>query len=127
MMLSEGIYIPICFFFLLLALIVKFAPEDYPAFHRVFPYHDEHGFRFSLPAPITDANWPHIKRTGSNILFFFTALDAAANVLSYFGLLPWPYLTAAKWILLLGVLCFFAGASIAAYTHQKTEDGSAAQ
>ena len=81
MIFSDGSYIPTFIIFSAIGIIIKYAPAEYPLFHKSFPFHSYYGFRFSLPVDINEKNWPHIKSIGSVLFFVFAALDLIVFVL----------------------------------------------
>lgn len=56
MIFSDGSYIPTFIIFSAIGIIIKYAPVEYPLFHKSFPFHSYYGFRFSLPVDINEKN-----------------------------------------------------------------------
>ena len=119
MIFSDGSYIPTFIIFSAIGIIIKYAPVEYPLFHKSFPFHSYYGFRFSLPVDINEKNWPHIKSIGSVLFFVFAALDLIVFVLGILNRSSTLYISCTQHLLLIGVSFSFGGMILAANKHKE--------
>ena len=119
MIFSDGSYIPTFIIFSAIGIIIKYAPVEYPLFHKSFPFHSYYGFRFSLPVDINEKNWPYIKSIGSVLFFVFAALDLIVFVLGILHRSSTLYISCTQHLLLIGVSFSFGGMILAANKHKE--------
>ena len=101
MIFSDGSYIPTFIIFSAIGIIIKYAPAEYPLFHKSFPFHSYYGFRFSLP------------------VFVFAALDLIVFVLGILNRSSTLYISCTQHLLLIGVSFSFGGMILAANKHKE--------
>ena len=111
MIFSDGSYIPTFIIFSAIGIIIKYAPAEYPLFHKSFPFHSYYGFRFSLPVDINSI--------GSVLFFVFAALDLIVFVLGILNRSSTLYISCTQHLLLIGVSFSFGGMILAANKHKE--------